>query len=42
MGQDIIFSPFPLKSYRFKNRLGVSAMTRMSSPGDSVLRKDVL
>ena len=42
MGQDIIFSPFQLKSHRLKNRLGVAAMTRMSSPGDSIPRKDVL
>jgi 2,4-dienoyl-CoA reductase-like NADH-dependent reductase (Old Yellow Enzyme family) len=42
MGQDVVFSPFELKNYRLKNRLGVAAMTRMSSPGDSVPRKDVL
>jgi 2,4-dienoyl-CoA reductase-like NADH-dependent reductase (Old Yellow Enzyme family) len=42
MGQDVVFSPFSLKSYRLKNRLGVAAMTRMSSPGDGVPRKDVL
>jgi 2,4-dienoyl-CoA reductase-like NADH-dependent reductase (Old Yellow Enzyme family) len=42
MGQDIVFSTFPLKKYRLKNRLGVAAMTRMSSPGDSIPRKDVL
>jgi 2,4-dienoyl-CoA reductase-like NADH-dependent reductase (Old Yellow Enzyme family) len=42
MGQDIVFSPFQLKNYRLKNRLGVAAMTRMSSPGDSIPRKDVL
>lgn len=42
MGQDVVFSPFPLKNYRLKNRLGVAPMTRMSSPGDSIPRKDVL
>ncbi|HSD94935.1 MAG TPA: NADH:flavin oxidoreductase [Syntrophales bacterium] len=42
MGQDVVFSPFSLKGYRLKNRLGVAAMTRMSSPGDGVPRKDVL
>ena len=42
MGQDVVFSPFELKNYRLKNRLGVAAMTRMSSPGDSIPRKDVL
>jgi 2,4-dienoyl-CoA reductase-like NADH-dependent reductase (Old Yellow Enzyme family) len=42
MGQDVVFSTFPLKNYRLKNRLGVAAMTRMSSPGDSIPRKDVL
>ena len=42
MGQDVVFSPFQLKSHRLKNRLGVAPMTRMSSPGDSIPRKDVL
>ncbi len=42
MGQDNVFSTFPLKKYRLKNRLGVAAMTRMSSPGDGIPRKDVL
>ena len=42
MGQDVVFSTFQLKNYRLKNRLGVAAMTRMSSPGDSIPRKDVL
>jgi 2,4-dienoyl-CoA reductase-like NADH-dependent reductase (Old Yellow Enzyme family) len=39
---NVVFSPFQLKSRCLKNRLGVAAMTRMSSPGDSVPRKDVL
>ena len=42
MGQDVVFSPFTLKNYRLKNRLGVAPMTRMSSPGDSIPRQDVL
>ena len=42
MAQDVAFSPFSLKSYRLRNRLGVAPMTRMSSPGDSIPRKDVL
>ncbi|MBI9083261.1 MAG: NADH:flavin oxidoreductase [Desulfobacterales bacterium] len=37
-----IFSPFKLNRYELKNRLGVAPMTRISSPGDSVPRPDVL
>jgi len=37
-----IFLPFQLKNFRLKNRLGVAPMTRMSSPGDSIPRQDVL
>jgi 2,4-dienoyl-CoA reductase-like NADH-dependent reductase (Old Yellow Enzyme family) len=37
-----LFSTFQLKKYRLKNRLGVAAMTRMSSPGDGIPRRDVL
>jgi hypothetical protein len=33
------FFSFPLKNYRLKNRLGVAAMTRMFSPGDSIPRR---
>lgn len=36
------FSPFDLKGFRLKNRLGVAPMTRMSSSGDSIPRQDVL
>lgn len=36
------FSPFGLKNFRLRNRLGVAPMTRMSSPGDSIPRRDVL
>ena len=42
MTNDIIFSPFKLNSFTLKNRIGVAPMTRMSSPGDSIPRKDVL
>jgi 2,4-dienoyl-CoA reductase-like NADH-dependent reductase (Old Yellow Enzyme family) len=37
-----LFSPFELKSYKLKNRIGIAPMTRMSSPGGSVPRQDVL
>jgi 2,4-dienoyl-CoA reductase-like NADH-dependent reductase (Old Yellow Enzyme family) len=39
---DIIFSSFKLKDFNLKNRIGVAPMTRMSSPGDSIPRQDVL
>ena len=42
MHKDVLFSPFQLKNYRLKNRIGVAPMTRMSSPGDGIPRKDVL
>jgi 2,4-dienoyl-CoA reductase-like NADH-dependent reductase (Old Yellow Enzyme family) len=42
MAEDRLFSPFQLKDFRLKNRIGVAPMTRMSSPGDSIPRKDVL
>ena len=42
MTNDIIFSPFKLNSFTLKNRIGVAPMTRMSSPGDSIPRQDVL
>jgi 2,4-dienoyl-CoA reductase-like NADH-dependent reductase (Old Yellow Enzyme family) len=42
MGKDIVFTPFQVKGYTFRNRLGVAPMTRMSSPGDSIPRQDVL
>lgn len=42
MQEDLIFSPYELKGYRLQNRLGVAPMTRMSSPGDSIPRRDVL
>ena len=42
MPADPIFSPFDLKGFRFRNRLGVAPMTRMSSRKDSIPRQDVL
>jgi 2,4-dienoyl-CoA reductase-like NADH-dependent reductase (Old Yellow Enzyme family) len=42
MGQDKLFSPFQIKNFTLKNRIGVAPMTRMSSPGDSIPRRDVL
>ena len=42
MENDIIFSPFQIKNFTLHNRLGVAPMTRISSPGDSIPRQDVL
>lgn len=42
MNNDILFSPFQLKNFKLHNRFGVAPMTRMSSPGDSLPRQDVL
>ena len=42
MGEDTLFSPFKLNGFNLKNRIGVAPMTRMSSPGDSIPRQDVL
>ena len=42
MAEDNLFSPFQIKNKVFKNRIGVAPMTRASSPGDSIPRKDVL
>ena len=41
MSEDLLFSPFQLKNFTLRNRLGVAPMTRMSSPGDSIPRQDV-
>ena len=41
METDILFSPFRLKNFKLKNRIGVAPMTRMSSPADSIPRQDV-
>jgi 2,4-dienoyl-CoA reductase-like NADH-dependent reductase (Old Yellow Enzyme family) len=42
MSDNILFTPFQLKRLTFKNRIGVAPMTRMSSPGASIPRQDVL
>ncbi len=42
MSDDSLFSPFKLNGFTLKNRIGVAPMTRMSSPGDSIPRQDVL
>lgn len=42
MTKDNLFSPFHIKSYDLKNRIGLAPMTRMSSIKDSVPRQDVL
>ena len=42
MVEDVLFSPFQLKHFTVKNRLGVAPMTRMSSVKDSIPRRDVL
>lgn len=42
MSNDTIFSPFKIKNFTLRNRLGVAPMTRISSPGDSIPRQDVL
>ncbi|MBF0203069.1 MAG: NADH-dependent flavin oxidoreductase [Desulfamplus sp.] len=41
MNKDI-FSPFKIKQFSLKNRIGVAPMTRMSSAEDGIPRKDVL
>jgi 2,4-dienoyl-CoA reductase-like NADH-dependent reductase (Old Yellow Enzyme family) len=42
MTVDRIFTPFTIKNHTLRNRLGVAPMTRMSSPGNSIPRQDVL
>jgi 2,4-dienoyl-CoA reductase-like NADH-dependent reductase (Old Yellow Enzyme family) len=42
LNADRIFTPFTIKNHTLRNRLGVAPMTRMSSPGDSIPRQDVL
>jgi len=42
MNTDILFEPFQINNFTLKNRIGVAPMTRMSSPGDSIPRHDVL
>ena len=42
MNNDMVFSPFKIKNFTLRNRLGVAPMTRISSPSDSIPRQDVL
>lgn len=42
MTSDKLFSRFQLNGYDLKNRIGLAPLTRMSSPGDSIPRRDVL
>jgi 2,4-dienoyl-CoA reductase-like NADH-dependent reductase (Old Yellow Enzyme family) len=42
MADDLLFSPFPLKNFILKNRIGVAPMTRMSGGPSSIPRQDVL
>jgi len=39
---DALFSPFKLKNFTLKNRLGVAPMTRISAGENSIPRQDVL
>ncbi len=41
MDTEKIFSPFTLKNFIFRNRLGVAPMTRMSAGPESIPRQDV-
>ena len=41
MTTDLLFSPFHLKNFTLKNRLGVAPMTRMSSGASAIPRQDV-
>jgi 2,4-dienoyl-CoA reductase-like NADH-dependent reductase (Old Yellow Enzyme family) len=42
MAEEKLFSEFRIKDFTLKNRIGVAPMTRMSSPGGGVPRRDVL
>lgn len=41
MNPDIVFSPFQLKNFTIRNRLGVAPMTRLTAGATSIPRKDV-
>jgi len=41
MNENTLFSPFNLKNFQLKNRIGVAPMTRMSAVKDSIPRQDV-
>jgi len=42
MNTDIVFTPFQLKNFTIRNRLGVAPMTRLTAGADRIPRKDVL
>jgi 2,4-dienoyl-CoA reductase-like NADH-dependent reductase (Old Yellow Enzyme family) len=42
MSDSVVFTTFKLGRFELRNRIGVAPMTRMSSPGDSIPRQDVL
>jgi len=42
MSEGKVFTEFGINRFTLRNRLGVAPMTRMSSPSDSIPRKDVL
>jgi 2,4-dienoyl-CoA reductase-like NADH-dependent reductase (Old Yellow Enzyme family) len=42
MGKEKLFTSFKIKNFKLKNRIGLAPMTRMSSPGGSIPRRDVL
>lgn len=42
MTEDLLFTPFTLGRLTLRNRIGIASMTRMSSPADSIPRRDVL
>lgn len=41
MADDLLFSPFRLKNFTLKNRLGIAPMTRMSGGASCIPRQDV-
>ena len=41
MTQEKLFTPFTIKNFTLKNRIGVAPMTRMSAAADSIPRQDV-
>lgn len=41
MNTDVVFTPFQLKNFTIRNRLGVAPMTRLTAGPDSIPRQDV-
>lgn len=41
MKTDVVFTPFQLKNFTIRNRLGVAPMTRLTARPDSIPRQDV-